>query len=463
MTSAAPPAAPRASFAERVRHRAFANGAHVYVLENSMNPTLSISGSLRAGRAYAPADRRLISSVTAGELLKGTEKRTKLELAEALESRAASLSFSSDASDPVGVDISGSALSRDADLLLEILMEALVSPVFPGDELDKEKKRMVGAIRQSQDQTSVRAAEEAMRRVYPPEHPLHRLTGEERIARVEGLQRADLASYYRERWGAGSLALVIVGDVEADRILDSLEKGLEGWRRGPAAAIPEPAVPPPSPCRETVAMPDKASADVVLAMPSDLKRTDDDFLACSIANSALGQSSLTSRLGVRVRDTEGLTYGIHSSLAATYVAGPFVVSLTVKPESRDAALASTLDEVRNFLATGLTEKEMAEEKSSRIGRFKVDLGSNGGMAAALDAAIYYGFGISYLDEFPARVAAVTKEQADAAFARRVRPESFTIVSAGSFAPATQGAAGTAPATQGAAGTAVNRTDNIPPA
>jgi zinc protease len=186
------------------------------------------------------------------------------------------------------------------------------------------------------------------------------------------------------------------------------------------------------PCRETVAMPDKASADVVLAMPADLKRTDDDFLACSLANSALGQSSLTSRLGVRVRDVEGLTYGIHSSLSATHIAGPFLVSLTVKPESRDAALASTLDEIRKFLATGLTDKEIAEEKSSRIGRFKVDLGSNAGMASALDAAIYYGFGIAYLDEFPARVAAVTKERADAAFARRVRPDRFTIVSAGSF-------------------------------
>ena len=151
MTSAAPPAAPRASFAERVRHRAFANGAHVYVLENSMNPTLSISGSLRAGRAYAPADRRLIASVTAGELLKGTEKRTKLELAEALESRAASLSFSSDASDPVGVDISGSALSRDADLLLEILMEALVSPVFP--ETSSTRRRSAWSARSASRRT----------------------------------------------------------------------------------------------------------------------------------------------------------------------------------------------------------------------------------------------------------------------------------------------------------------------
>jgi zinc protease len=431
-----PASAARAPFAERVRHRAFANGAHVYVLENPMNPTLAISGSLRAGRLFAPPDRRLIASVTAGELLKGTAKRTKLELAEALESRAASLSFSSDASDPVGVDVSGSALSRDTDLLLDILMEALVSPAFPEDELEKEKKRMVGSIRQSQDQTSTRAAEEAMRRVYPPEHPLHRLTGEQRIARVEALRRDELEAYYGARWGARSLALVVVGDVEADRILDRLEKGLGSWRPGPSVEIPSTAVPLPTPSRETVTMPDKASADVVMAMPADLKRTDDEFLACSLANSALGQSSLTSRLGVRVRDTEGLTYGIHSSLSATHVPGPFVVSLTVKPESRDAAVASTLDEVRNFLATGLTEKEIAEEKSSRIGRFKVDLGSNAGMAAALDAAIYYGFGVAYLDAFPAKVAALTKEQADAAFARRVRPDSFTIVSAGSFATGT---------------------------
>ncbi|HEY1249563.1 MAG TPA: pitrilysin family protein [Thermoanaerobaculia bacterium] len=430
--SASVASAARPSFAERVRHRAFANGVHVYVLENRLNPTLAISGSLRAGRLFAPADRRLIASVTAGELLKGTAKRTKLELAEALESRAASLSFSSDATDPVGVDVSGSALSRDTDLLLDILMEALVSPSFPEEELEKEKKRMVGSIRQQQDQTSTRAIEEAMRRVYPPEHPLHRLTGDERIARVEALRRDDLESYYAARWGAASLSLVVVGDVEADRILDRLEKGLGSWRPGPATPLPETGVPPPMPCRETVAMPDKASADVVLAMPADLKRTDDDFLACSLANSALGQSSLTSRLGVRVRDVEGLTYGIHSSLSATHIAGPFLVSLTVKPESRDAALASTLDEIRKFLATGLTDKEIAEEKSSRIGRFKVDLGSNAGMASALDAAIYYGFGIAYLDEFPARVAAVTKERADAAFARRVRPDRFTIVSAGSF-------------------------------
>lgn len=376
----------------------------------------------------------MVASVTAGELLKGTARRTKLQLAEDLESRAASLSFSSDASDPVGVDITGAALSRDTDLLLDAMAEVIRTPAFPADELDKEKKRLVGAIRQQQEQTSLRAYEAAMRRIYPLDHPLHRLSGAERIARVEALVREDLEGFYRERYGAGSLALVIVGDVDAERVLDRLEEGLGPWAAGPPAEIETPALPAPSPGEETVRMADKANADVVLAVPANLTRTDPEFLACSLANSALGQSSLTSRLGVRVRDTEGLTYGIHSSFSATHVAGPFMVSLTVKPGSRGQALDATLDEIRKYLSGGMTEKELAEEKSARIGRFKVDLGSNAGIAQALDAAIYYGFGIGYLDAFPAKVAAVTKAEADAAFSRRVRPDAFTVISAGTFEP-----------------------------
>ncbi len=432
MSAAVAPRA-RPPFVETVKQRTLGNGARLFVLENRFNPTIALSGSLRAGRLYAPPDRRMVASVAAGELMKGTARRTKLELAEDLESRAASLSFSSDASDPVGVDVTGAALSRDTELLLDALAEVLETPSFPAEELDKEKKRLVGAIRQQQEQTSLRAYEAALRRMYPREHPLHRLTGEERIARVEALDRAELERFYRERYGAGSLALVVVGDVEAERVLDRLEAGLGGWTAGPSSEIVAPAVPAPTPGEETVRMADKANADLVLALPATLTRTDPEFLPCSLANSALGQSSLTSRLGVRVRDTEGLTYGIHSSFSATHVAGPFVVSLTVKPQSRGQALAATLDEIRKYLSGGMTDKELAEEKSARIGRFKVDLGSNAGIAQALDAAIYYGFGVGYLDEFPAKVAAVSKAEADAAFSRRVRPEAFTVVSAGTFA------------------------------
>jgi len=435
LRSSALPSAGRRPFAEAISRRSLPNGANLFVLENHFNPTVALSGSMNAGGLFAPSDRRLIAGVTAGELLKGTERSTKLEIAERLESHGASLSFSADASDPVGLDIGGAALSRDVELLLDLLEEVLTRPVFPQDELEKEKKRLVGSIRQQQDQTSVRAYEAATRRIYPIGHPYHRFTGEERIAAVETLAREDLAGFYASRYGARTLQLVVVGDVEAGRILDGLERRLGSWRSGPLRELPVCAVPPAAPGAETVEMPDKASADVVLACPSDLTRTEPGYLPCTLANSALGQSSLTSRLGVRVRDIEGLTYGIHSSFHATHVPGPFVATLTVKAESRDAAVSSTIDEIEKFLKSGLTGKELAEEKSSRIGKFKVDLGSNSGIASAIDAAMYYGFGVDYLDRFPGLVESVTREQADAEFRKRVDPARFTIVSAGTFAKA----------------------------
>ena len=422
----------RIPFEDAVRRRVLENGAELFVLENHFNPTVAVSGSLHGGPLFAPVGKRLLASMTAEELAKGTERHTKLEIAEDLESRGASLSFSADASDPVGMDIAGSALSRDVEMLLDRMIEILRTPVFPAEELEKEKKRIIGSIRQQQDQTGVRAYESAVRRVYPADHPFHRRTGAERIASVEAVTREELAGFYRKVYGAGTLQLVVVGDVETDRILDGLGQRLASWHRGPNTALPKVPVPPASPARETVSMPDKASADVVLLEPSTLTRADPAFLACTLANSALGQSSLTSRLGVRVRDIEGLTYGIHSSFHAPHVAGPFVITVTVKPESRDAAVASTLDEVARFLKTGLTKKELEEEKSSRIGKFQVDLASNAGIAQALDAAVYYDLGLDYLDRFPALVRAITREEADAEFRKRVHPDRFTIVSAGSF-------------------------------
>lgn len=422
----------RIPFGEAVRSRALANGARLFVLENHFNPTVAISGSLNAGPLYAPPDRRLVAGVTAGELAKGTARRTKLEIAEELESRGASFSIATGSSDPVGVDLAAASLSRDVEVLLDVLSEVLLSPVFPAEELEKERMRLIGVLREQQDQTSARALEAAARRLYPPGHPFHRRHAEERIAVLESLERDELRCYYEEHYGAGSLILVAVGDVDSDRVLDGLERRLGSWRTGPPGKIEKPAPVPPAPGEETVVMPDKASADVVLVQPGNLERLDPDYLPCVIANSALGQSSLTSRLGVRVRDTEGLTYGIHSGFGATHLAGPFTVGLTVKPESRDAAVTATLEEIRRFLADGMTGKELADEKSSHAGHYKVDLGSNGGIAHAVDAVVYYGLGVEYLDRYPSLIAAVTKEEADAAFARRVDPEKFTIVSAGTF-------------------------------
>ena len=418
------------SFAERSARARAANGAILLALENPFNPTIALSGSLRAGAAHSPDSNPVLAGLTAEMLDKGTRRRSKLEMAAELESRAISIAFSASGGDPDSMDISLASLSRHADVAFTALVEMLTEPSFPDFELEREKERLIGSVRQMSDQTGWRAHTAASRLIYPRGYPYFSETAEEIIAAITTTTREDLLEFHRRHYGGGSLVLAAVGDLKRSAFLEDFQRRLEPW---PAGSAPEPSLPavgPPSGRREVVSMKEKVNADVLLEHHGGLRRTDEDFLATTLGISALGQSTLSSRLGLRVRDTEGLTYGINARISAGRFAGPFAVSLTVAPANLQRAVASAREVVTAFTAEGVTEKEMGDEKRSRIGKFKVDLASNAGIAGALDMAESYGFGVAYLDEFPGKVERIGREEIHEAVRRHVRPEDLVEVAAG---------------------------------
>src|SRR5215831_9351781 len=145
------------TFVERTARRAPKGGGIYLALENHFNPTVALSGSLAAGPAHAPAENPILAGLTADLLDKGTLRRSKLEIARELESRAISISFSASGGDPDTLDISLSCLSRDAGVAFAALSEMLREPAFPEEELAHEKERLVGGVRQLADQTSWQA------------------------------------------------------------------------------------------------------------------------------------------------------------------------------------------------------------------------------------------------------------------------------------------------------------------
>lgn len=420
----------KAGFAERTARRTAGNGAALLALENHFNPTLALSGTLRAGAAYSPNDNPVLAALTAQMLEKGTRRRSKLELAGELENRGVSISFSAAGGDPDTMDISLACLSRDQDLAFEALVEMLTEPAFPDDELAREKERLIGSVRQLSDQTGWRASTAACRLIYPGGHPYFAETAEEIIAAIERSTTADLAAFHERFYRASSLILAVVGDVAAAATLDRLAERLAPMPDGETPRLSVPAVPPPAKRNETVRMKEKVNADVLLAHDSRLRRSDAEFLAATVGVATLGQSTLSSRLGLRVRDTEGLTYGINARLSAGRYSGPFAISLTVAPANLQRAVASARAVLDEYLASGITEKELEDEKRSRVGKFKVDLASNAGIAGALDMAETYGFGVGYLDRFPGMVSAITKAEVDAAVKAHVRPGELVEVAAG---------------------------------
>ncbi|HEX5084924.1 MAG TPA: pitrilysin family protein [Blastocatellia bacterium] len=419
------------SFVARTRRFQLSNGITLLVLENPANPTVSMAGSMVAGEYFSPAGKDSLASITASMLGKGTRSRSKLEIAEELETAGARVGLSSNT---FTASVSGLSLSRDLPMIVSTLAEELREPAFPGEELDKMRQRIIANIQEEQDDTRARAYDRMTQLIFPEGNPFHQIPAEKAISQIEKITVDDIREFHRKFYGPSSMILAVVGDVKAEDTYALFEEKLGKWQGADAPVIDITETPLQSAAiSETVMMKDKPNADVVIGHASRLRRSNPDFIAARIANSALGQSTLSSRLGLKVRDEMGLTYGINSSFAESGIGdGPFVITVTVAPENVALAVGATVEIVKDYIANGIREDELKDEQSSIIGSFKLGLATNSGIASQIAASELFGLGVKYLDEYPSLVSAITKSDVDAAIRKYIHPEVATTVVAGTI-------------------------------
>lgn len=419
------------SFASRTAEQTLPNGIRLLVLENHANPTVSVAGSLMGGSYFAPPGKTGLARLTADMLNKGTARRGKLEIAEELEGAGASVGVSSNT---FTTSLSTQSLSKDLPMVLASLAEQLREPTFPADELDKLKQRVTASIHRNQEDTQRRAVERFSQLVFPEGNPFHTFPAARRISEINALTPDDLREFHRQIYGPASMVLAVVGDVTVEQAQKLVSNLFSDWQGAgaPTINLPETQL-QTEPQREVVYLKDKASIDVVMGHASRLRRANADYLAAVVANRALGQSTLSSRLGLKVRDEMGLTYGINSYFSEAGLGdGPYLISVTVAPDNVELAINTTLEIVSDYVASGITDEELRDEQSSMIGGYKVGLATNAGIAGQLVNTAVFKLGVKYLDEFPHLVAALTKEQINDAVRKYIHPEAMTTVIAGTY-------------------------------
>jgi zinc protease len=418
-------------FASRVVREQLETGATLVVLENRATPTVSLRASLRAGSYFEPRERPGLARLCAEMLARGTRRRSKLELAGDLERLGAELEFSAD---PFAVNVAGRCLTEDLPVLLLTLAESLREPAFPADELEKLKQQQVASVREQQANTRHRAYERFTQLTFDEANPFYAHAGARLIESINATTVEDVREFYERRYGGRSLILSVVGDVASGAVRDQFRE-LFGEFAGPKSVEVEVIDPAQreGAQREIVVVREKANVDVLLGSAAPLRRDAADYYAASIANSALGESTLSSRLGLQVRDREGLTYGIASRFRApSLAAGPWYIAVSVSPTNVERAVESALTVLRDYVANGIREDELADEKSAAIGSFKVSLATNAGLASALWNAEFHGLGADYVDRYPRLVEAVTREEVNAAIRKYFRPDHLTVVIAGDY-------------------------------
>jgi zinc protease len=422
------PAVPASSFAARTYHRVLANGITLDVVENHAVPTVAVQGLVLAGRVVAPAGQPALPQLTAMMLSRGTKAHDKRAIAARLDDAGAQIRISSDL---MGANIVGSGLSRDLRLLLGTLTEELREPAFSDSELVKAKRELSAAVLRASEDTFQRAYDRLTQLSFAEGHPYRAPTKEEMLASIDRVREDDLRAFHTDRYVGASTTLIVVGDVDAPAVAALVDSLLGGLSKGERPARPTARTEAGASGREAVTMRGKANMDIVYGQASGLRRTDPDYEAALLANAALGQSDLSSRLGVRVRDTEGLTYSIFSRFAMTdLIDGVFVADIKVAPQNLEKALRSAREVMEKYAKEGITQSELDVQKNFFAGNFQVRLGTNTGVGSALLTAERFGFGPSYLDEYPGRIRAVTREQVNAAIRAHLRPDRLHLVVAG---------------------------------
>ena len=397
----------------------------VILCRTDVKDVVTMHGSIGAGE-NASANPAL-AHLAASMIQRGTKTHDQFVIAEMLEKAGVTIEFKVNADT---VEFEAKLLSKDVALVLSLLAEQLRTPAFAAAELAKAKKQLIAEARQTLEDTSEQAAIAFSQAIFPPGHPSRHATIAELIAAIGKAELAELRDFHAATYGPDGMHFAAAGDLDPAAFKDEVAKAFAGWQGGHA---PKPGETPASTSGEsTVQLPDKSSVSVIIGQPSGLRANDPDWIAMNIATGILGRG-FTSRLIGNVRDREGLTYGIGAALAGdAFRSGAWLTKATFAPVLLDRGLTSTRREINGWWRDGITADELEYRKSAAAGQFTVTLETTHGLAEQLLRCAERGLEISWLDQFPAEVRALTVGQVNAAMKKHLDPEKMVTVKAGTL-------------------------------
>ena len=408
------------------------NGMTVIVQENPSNPTVAISGNLKAGSYFDGQGKAGTADLVAEMIGRGTETRSALDLAKASEFVGADINTSAGVE---SASFSAQSLSKDFPLMLDLLSDELRNANFPQDQLDRAKGEMMSNLEQSKESPEARAMRAFYNKIFPVGHPYYEPTVEEAQKELSGITRDDLVNFYSKYYRPDTAAIVIVGDVKTDEAVSLVKKYFGDWKAvGPK---PEMSIPTISPSSKTdkvvINLPDQTEVSVIYGYPMGVKRTDPDYYAVRIMNQILGGGgALGSVLGEEIREKRGLVYDVYSTYSATLGAGPWYATLGTAPKNADMAIDTLKQQIEKFKKQGATPQQFKQAREFIVGVFPIALETNSGVANALLSAEFYGLGMDYLHNYSKIYRSVTLDQVNAAAKKYLRPDSATLVIAGPY-------------------------------
>ncbi|WBV43632.1 pitrilysin family protein [Pseudoroseomonas cervicalis] len=398
-------------------------GFTAWLAEDHSVPVVSLAWSWPGGAALDPAGQEGASALAAGLLTEGAGELDALAFADALRDEGIGLDFGADRD-----SFSGSlrALAPALPEAVRLARLAMTAPRLAEPDVARLRARAIARARQSLEGPRGRAARAFWAEAYP-DHPAGRPAGgtEESLAAltVEQLRAALARPLHR---GPG-LLIAASGAIDAAGLARLLPE-LFG-------ALPEGAVPAAPPLPEfrrfgTQVVPVAAPQSTILFGQQGIPVTDPEWETAQIVLRILSGGGFTARLTRSIREARGLTYGISAGLDSIFAQSVLVGGFATANARVGEALSLLREEWKRMADAGPEASEMEEAVAYMTGSQPLQFTDSRRIAATLLAMRRNGRPLDWLEQRPARLAAVTQPAAAKLAARLLVPDQLSITVAG---------------------------------
>ena len=348
--------------------------------------TVSLVLTLHYGNAESLKDKTTAAGMLPGLMMAGTKKHDRQSLREELDSLGIAIS-------PGGGGGGGRrggrgggggggtagqltfSVSAKRDTLpqaLKLLGEILREPAFPAEEFETSRRRMSSMLSSGRTEPAALARNKLSRSLSPygKDDVRYVPTLEETIDRAGQVTLEEIKSLYETQIGGSHAELGVVGDFDPESTLRLVKELLSGWESKVAfERIDHKVAESGTGLKEDIITPDKSNAEYLAGLAFALSDNDPDYPALRIGNFIFGGSTLASRLGDRIRQKDGLSYGATSSLTASSrdPVASMTITVSTNPANIDKVTAAVTEELERFLKDG-PDREGSRRREAGVRR-----------------------------------------------------------------------------------------------
>jgi zinc protease len=399
-----------------------------------------VTGTLRLrwGTAESVAGSSVLAGFLGPLLTQGTSQISADQIKKNLSLLDARLSFFSGVS---GITANFELPAKNLEALLELVAQLLMQPTLSDAEFERQRTAALASLQVSKADPAALAANALQQSLsdYPAQDPRASLTFAQREQLLRSITAQQLRDFYQRFASASVGELALVGPVQAPALQAQLQQVLGTWSRNEPYRPWVFKYPDNIPANwQTLQLPDKANATYAATLPLAMNDDAPDYPALFVGIQLLGGRAGGTALWKRVREEEGLSYGVNSSLSVP-TAGPgegqaaaIHISASFAPQNRDKLRGVIRDEVAKRAASGFSGLEVGFARRAIVSGMTDSLAQPADLASRLANNLRRNRDMSRFTYFKEAYEKLDADSVNAALRKYLDVSRLVEVAAGTF-------------------------------